>query len=293
MADDSYFESNVCPNYKKYCEIVNQRFFQFYNDRLFYITRYESIEGESSFRLNYLNQNGTESYTLLKLDGHPDVGNMRVYNEYLLYIETFGSMQDLYVVNLNSGEKQKIDYANNDNIDFISFQQSENDLFIHTFNIDKKTHVFSRMNFEKLNLEKMFEDHGGIWDGYGEKILTFKVNESLSPGHSFQIVDFKNNVIKEIDPTQRVRYIDKNYVYASSMESPQIYFVLNHNGQIVYEVTIPDDVSNQKLVANDITENGFLELQGVVGEYLYIIQVENQQYIEYLVNYITNEWIKL
>lgn len=293
VVDDERFNGRECPAYNNYCEISQQEFFQYYDNKLFYISLYASTEGETIYKLNYLDVISQDQKSVLSFESYPDMYNMVVFNEYLLYIEVYDNSYELIAINLNTLEKNVIDYSNSEDNSFISFQHSDQILYVHTYNKETSLQVFSRLNFDELKLEEMFRMNGGIFDGYDGNLLTFEIDETAIPNHRFELVNMENETITEFDSNLLVRYVNKNYVFASSMEMEQRYYVLDHQGNIVYEIPIPDEISLTKYVSNESGVEGFLQLQGVIGDYLYIIEQRGGELFEYLVNYKTQQWSSL
>ncbi len=273
-----------CDSYKKYCMTYKPNFLEFYDGYVYFITTYHSIEGESSVYLTRIREDGSKYERVIELE---DEG----YEYYLIkgmFFYVSSKSQEIIMVDINSN---KSNYINLDAGDaFGKFSSDGNDIIMTTFRSETET-VLLKFNFDNREFEEIYETCCGLSDVSDEKLLMLSKE---TDGTTFgSVVSFDGEVILTINDEERfMNYIDHEYVYTSSMETPQKHIVYDFKGNIVEEYSVPD-----KYVINEnekfFTAENFLEATQILGisdDYLFVITSTEKGLVYVLIDRETGEW---
>ncbi|AMC94178.1 hypothetical protein AOC36_09300 [Erysipelothrix larvae] len=292
LADLNYIDDEVVSvsqdyelEYEKYFDIMDGEYFQCYGGSLYYISYYGTIEGENGLMLNRLDSEGLNKEVVYTFDTVPD--KMFITYGHLFYVDTF--TQEVFVVNLNSKEKTQIIEPEGQR--FLRYVPSQDGLYLNMYNQSTNVSTLYAFSFDDYSLENVisapdyflassYDSNFIYYEIQADKILAHVVNEAGDVRTTFE------HTVME--------YIDDQYIYATSAESPLKFQVYDYDGTLVYEV----EASESFVPSNSLDLNGSkVEVSGIIGVFkdtlVVVANDKNDGLGYYTVNYKTGEWTKI
>lgn len=292
LADLNYIDDEVVSvsqdyelEYEKYFDIMDGEYFQCYGGSLYYISYYGTIEGENGLMLNRLDSEGLNKEVVYTFDTVPD--KMFITYGHLFYVDTF--TQEVFVVNLNSKEKTQIIEPEGQR--FLRYVPSQDGLYLNMYNQSTNVSTLYAFSFDDYSLENVisapdyflassYDSNFIYYEIQADKILAHVVNEAGDVRTTFE------HTVME--------YIDDQYIYATSAESPLKFQVYDYDGTLVYEV----EASESFVPSNSLDLNGSkVEVSGIIGVFkdtlVVVAKDKNDGLGYYTVNYKTGEWTKI
>ena len=285
-ADDNEIIGECNEDFKQYCEIADPDFLQFYDNHLFYAAQRITVEGNNEYILYRMTPDGTKRESILSIESNPYL--LTISKGHLFYVDGF--TQDVMVVNLNTKETHKIILP--DDQSFSYFRFSEDNFYIESRNSNESKTYLHRFDFSTRELFQILSGDIEVNDGDGDNLLLYDVKNYDPLVAERKIVNQKYEVIGELrDETRLLNYLDANYIYTSSVQRPQKYVIYDHQGSIKYEVAVPEDFKPD--FDNIVSVQGRIEcsqIQGIIGDYLFVIGGTDEGIGYYMVNFKTGEW---
>jgi len=285
FADDKEIDATCPENFKSYCEIAVDNFLQYYDSYIFFLARRLTVEGEEEYQLNRLNPNGSKQETILKIKSNPS--QLTIMKGHLFYVDVFS--KDVLVSNLNTSDTQKIAMPMNQ--DFISFQYSDDFLYVQTFDINEQTHHFYRYDFLNHELQPIVSRDIQIIDGDGSNLLIYDIVSWNPLLADRKVVNQNMELIAELDGDDRhLNYLDSNYIYTSSLQSPQRYVIYDYQGNVVYDIDALDSLKESEFIHGVSSSMEASQIQGIIGDNIFVVGGADNGLKYYLVDLKTEEW---
>lgn len=289
VVDDVYTSVNseeLSFQFKNYIEMVRSGYLQFIDGYLYFLSEYNTIEGEVKYLLNRIKPDGSQKEVVKQLIAHP-------YNGLITRGHFFYQVEmDSYVIDLNDSkaESQKLDPGPNSAI--VTYLIEEDGFYPVIIDQTTGQVSVSTLDLENLAFETLTEvDQIPI--SYSNDKLLYQIPDES--GNILTMFGTSTGIVETTMTNRVISFMDDKYLYSSSPTQPQVYIVYDHDGKIIKELPIPSTF--QTIMSFSIA--GFepmptSRILGVFDGYLFVLG-NNQagQFEYYLIEIETNTWHKV
>jgi len=288
FADDNEIDAKCPENFKRYCEIADESFLQFYDNHIFYLARKMTVEGETNYSLIRLNPDGTNRELILQIKSSPYL--LTITKGYVFYVDSF--TEDVFVANLNTSDTQKITFPKNHK--FITFKFSEEYLYLQTYDEANKTHHFYNYNFLTNEPTFIFSKDIQIIDGDRNNLLIYDIISWDPLLAEMKVVNQNMELVVElVDENRHLNYLDSDFIYTSSLQGPQRYVIYDYLGNIVYDIDALEGLKVSDFIRGVYSSMEASQIQGIISNYLFVVGGADDGIKYYLVDYKTGDWIEV
>lgn len=285
FADDQAIDTQCPEKFKTYCEIAVDNFLQYYDHHVFYLTHRMTVEGEISYALNRLKPDGSKNEHVLSINTTPS--HMTIMKGHLFYIDTF--TQDVLVTNLNTSDTQMITLPVNQ--DFVTFKFSEDYLYLQTYDSHEQSHYFYTYDFLTRELSLLVSKDIQLIDGDGSNLLIYDIISWDPLLADMKIVNQSMDTIAELNGDNRhLNYLDSEYIYTSSLQSPQRYIIYDYQGNIVYDIEALPNLKPIDYISGVFSSMEASQIQGIIGDYIFVVGGTDEGLKYFLIDLKTEEW---